>query len=337
MYTESDWEMRPRETCSTRTIRAPAQVSKSARPSRRITGTSAWLLPMGCLALSLSTTVALGQRAPEPSAMRFHPPCGPACLMPPPQAAGYCLKLSTDFDPLNLSPNSLGSYTWFNPGMWWESPAPYKNIFVLNSALNLVWTNGQSTWDTSISTAAQDGSHFQGWHYGYFEFRMRWDTVIGAWPAIWMIPIQSITNPGVEQGELDIFEGQGNTPNTYYGTIHDWKNGQDIANNNCCNAYQLPSTVDLSQYHTYGVLWVPGRITWYLDNQPLSSFETFPIFDDQSQQYYLILGSQEGVDWTYGNLAGVTATSIAMQVEWVHVWEPKQIRWAGGVGQDKSE
>jgi len=248
-------------------------------------------------------------------------PNGQVCVEPPPQAAGYCLKFSTDFNPLNLSPNGLGSYTWYNPGQWWETPAPYTNIFVRDSTLNLVWTRGQPTADTSIATAATDGSYYQGWHYAYFEVRMRWNPVVGAWPAIWMIPIQDITNPGGEEGELDIFEGQGSTPDVFYGTIHDWKDNQDVANNDCCNAYQLPGTVDVSQYHTYGVLWTPGHVTWYFDNQPLNSVATYPIFDDLQQKYYLILGSQEGANWTSGDTSGVSASRIWMQVEWVHVWQ----------------
>jgi len=245
-----------------------------------------------------------------------------SCLAPPPQASGYVLAFSTTFNPLNLSPNGLGSYSWYNPGMWWEAAAPYSNIYLHSSALKLVWTRGQQTSDTSISTAARDGSHYLGWHYGYFEVRMRWDTVNGAWPAIWMIPIQNITAPGEEQGELDIFEGQGNTPNVFYGTIHDWKNNQDIANNNCCNAYQVPPADDLSQFHTYGVLWTPGHVTWYLDNHPIISAATYPVFDNVQQKYYLILGSQEGANWTYGDMTGVSASSISVQVDWVHVWQP---------------
>jgi hypothetical protein len=291
---------------------------------RRNNPRSLRLLLACCVALLLSVMTALAQFASPRPAM----PAGinsqqaQSCLLPPPQASGYLLAFSTDFYPLNLSPNSVGSFTWYNPGIWWETPAPYNNIFLLNSALDLVWTKGQTNADTSISTAAQDGSYYQGWHYGYFEVRMRWDTVNGAWPAIWMIPIQDILSPGQqEEGELDIFEGQGNTPDIFYGTIHDWKNGQDVANNNCCNAYQLPSNVDLSQFHTYGALWTPGHVSWYFDNHLLNTVETYPIFDDLQQSYYLILGSQEGANWTPGNTSGVSATSIWMQVQWVHVWQ----------------
>jgi len=275
-----------------------------------------------CVAVLLSAMTALAQFTPSRPAMAAETNSRdvPSCLHPPSQASGYRLAFSTDFNPLNLSPNSVGSYTWFNPGIWWETPAPYNNIYLLNSALDLVWMLGQTNADTSVSTAAQDGSYYQGWHYGYFEVRMRWDTVNGAWPAIWMIPIQDILTPGQqEEGELDIFEGQGNTPDIFFGTIHDWKNGQDVANNNCCNAYQLPADVDLSKFHTYGALWTPGHVSWYFDDCLLNSVEPYPIFDDLQQNYYLILGSQEGADWTAGSTSGVSATNMWMQVERVHV------------------
>jgi len=286
------------------------------------------LLLVGGAAMLLSAITAVAQlAASRPARSEDTYSSQPqSCLLPPSQASGYHLAFSTDFNPLNLSPNSVGSFTWYNPGIWWESAAPYNNIFLLNSALDLVWTSGQANADTSISTAAQDGSYYQGWHYGYFEVRMRWDTVNGAWPAIWMIPIQDILTPGQqEEGELDIFEGQGGTPDVFYGTIHDWKNGQDVANNNCCNAYQLPGDIDLSQFHTYGALWTPGHVSWYLDNRLLNSVETYPIFDDLKQNYYLILGSQEGADWTAGDTSGVSATSISMKVQWVHVWQREGI------------
>jgi beta-glucanase (GH16 family) len=148
---------------------------------------------------------------------------------------------------------------------------------------------------------------------------MKWDPVAGAWPAIWMLPVQEISGAS-ETGELDIFEGQGSTPTTYYGTIHDWQNGTSVASNNN-DAYNLGSGVDFTQYHTYGVLWVPGSVTWYFDNNPIITTPTYPIFD--SQNYFLILGSQAGsILGGRGNMGGTSATSLSMSVQWVHVWQP---------------
>jgi hypothetical protein len=33
------------------------------------------------------------------------------------------------------------------------------------------------------------------------------------------------------------------------------------------------------------------------------------------------LGAQEGVNWTYGNTTGVTASSINTYVAWVRAWQ----------------
>jgi beta-glucanase (GH16 family) len=237
---------------------------------------------------------------------------------PPSQAAGYTLAFSDDFSTLSLSPNGLGNYNWYNPGIYWEKAAPYANISVTNSILTLDWTSGQGTDDTSISTTAVNGSQSRAWRYGYFEVNMKWDPVTGSWPAIWLLPVQGISGTS-ETGELDIFEGQGAYPHTYYGTIHDWQGSSQLASNSNSNSYNLGSSVDFTQYHTYGCLWVPGSVTWYFDNQPIITASTYSIFDQQN--YFLIVGSQEGANWSYGNMTGVTATSLPVNVAWVHVWQ----------------
>ena len=72
-------------------------------------------------------------------------------------------------------------------------------------------------------------------------------------------------------------------------------------------------------YHTYGLLWVPGQVTWYFDNQPVLKAATYPVFDEQD--YFLILGMQEGANGNYGNLQGETANAMSMNVRWVRVFQ----------------
>ena len=60
-------------------------------------------------------------------------------------------------------------------------------------------------------------------------------------------------------------------------------------------------------------------MTWYFDNREVLSAATYSIFDEQD--YFLILGMQEGADGTYGNMQGVTATTMSMNVQWVHVFQ----------------
>lgn len=241
-----------------------------------------------------------------------------AGVTPPPAATGMKLGFSDDFNTLSLSPNGTGAYNWYK-GIWFESAPSSSFITVANSTLTLTWQRQHGN-DTSITTYARDGSQGHTWREGYFEARMKWSPVNGAWPAFWMLPKQAINNKASEGGELDIFEGAGSAPQIFYGSAHDWKNyGQTEAWSNSPDWYILARGNDFSQWHTYGCLRTPGHAAWYFDNKLVLTSSLPKIFD--TEDYYIILGMQEGANWTYGNLQGVTATQMTLQVDWVRVWQ----------------
>ncbi len=129
---------------------------------------------------------------------------------PPNQAAGYSLVFYDDFTNLNLSPDGTGQYTWYQGPFWATPPNPFQ-ASVNSSVLDLKWSNGQSPANTTVTSCSADGTHCRAFRYGYFEARMKWDVTTGAWPAFWMIPVENIWG-ATENGELDIFEGQGHPP-----------------------------------------------------------------------------------------------------------------------------
>jgi beta-glucanase (GH16 family) len=241
----------------------------------------------------------------------------------PVQLSRHRLVFDDEFDPLNLSTNGYGRHTWY-PNLWFNHyPPPLGNIFASQSQLSLVWSGNQVSTDTSVTTTSWNASHFRAIRYGYFEARMRWDVVNGAWPAFWLLPVEDITGEDIvngvrESGEIDIFEGQGNQPTTFFGTIHDWVNAVDVRSSAGRNSFPLPVGTDLSEFHTYGLLWTPGQVTWFFDNVPLHTEATYPIMEKQN--YYVILGMQEGAGWTHGNLNGVSATNMTLNVNWLRIW-----------------
>jgi Glycosyl hydrolases family 16 len=246
---------------------------------------------------------------------------------PPPPAAGYRLVFHDEFDSLDMSPDASGNHAWY-ANVWFNfKPRPIGNISASDGILHLKWTRGQKSDDTSIESASPDGRYFHAWRYAWFEARMKWDAVNGSWPALWLLPIQGPRREDKydgrpDTGEFDIFEGQGNRPSTFFGTIHHWVNNTKDVENNAAggkNAFPLPAGNDFSQFHVYGMLWEPGKVTWFFDGRPLESVKTYPIFD--KQEYFLVLGSQVGANWTAGNLNGVESDSITMDVDWVRVWQ----------------
>src|SRR4051794_28492649 len=132
---------------------------------------------------------------------------------PPEPAAAYHLVFNEDFDSLDISPDGTGLHSWYE-GVWFNPKhAPLSSISVKSSELSLVWRRDQGSPDTSITTLSRDFRHSLSWRYGYFEARMKWDVVRGAWPAVWLIPApvaksrEAYKEPN-ESGEIDIFEGQ---------------------------------------------------------------------------------------------------------------------------------
>lgn len=246
----------------------------------------------------------------------------------PPLTPEYKLVFMDHFDTLDLARGGADRkpHTWY-PGVWWSSKkTALSNIAVNGSILSLTWNRNQAPGtdtQTTIATLSPDKLIFKAWRYGYFEARMRWDVVKGAWPAFWLISVQDATGQNVyngtkRAGEIDVFEGQGAHPKIFYGTIHEWINSHtDHPSRD--NAFQLPEGTDMSQFHTYGLLWTPGKVTWYFDDLPLHTEPTPEVFD--KQDYFLVLTMQEGVDWTGDDLSGVTAPRMTLNVDWVKVWQ----------------
>jgi hypothetical protein len=256
-------------------------------------------------------------------------------LTPPPQAAGYNLVWEDTFSTLSLSNTGTGSgYSWYNPGVWWnQGPAPSGNITDPSGTyINLEWTSGQtgSPNDTSISTAAIDGTDYHAWTYGYFEVNMKFNPVTGSSPGLWLVPVSEIGQPtstnGVDYGELDLFEWQSTTPNIYTATLHVFQNNVDIANNNSSNSWPIPSGTDFANYNTYGLLWTPTSVSWYFNNNLIATWSTnsapYTTVFGGSQPYYLVIGQQMGCNWDEGTCAG-TGSSLNMEVQWVRVWQPQ--------------
>jgi hypothetical protein len=244
--------------------------------------------------------------------------------VPPPAVRDYRLVFCDDFTNLDLSPDGRGVHRWYE-GVWYsQHRAPLSNIVSTEEGLTLTWTRGQEQPDTSIATHSQKGEKSEAWRYGYFEVRMRWNPEPGAWPAIWLLPV--LAGEPQEMGELDIFEGNADHPHSYFGVIHHWRRDPadatkmiDVQNNGSSEGYALPPGTDLREFHTYGLLWEPDKVTWYFDDKPLHSEASYSIFS--SQEYSLIIGMQAGAKWQLGNLEGVTAEKMSMRVSWARVWQ----------------
>lgn len=100
--------------------------------------------------------------------------------------------------------------------------------------------------------------------YGYFELRAKLPPGKGLWSRFWLL-----TDDGVWPGEYDIFEVLGKeNPVTVHQTTH-YRNATSSRGVDGFAATNI-NPVD-GNFHTYGFLWTPETITWYVDGQPTLS------------------------------------------------------------------
>jgi len=120
----------------------------------------------------------------------------------------------------------------------------------------------------------------QSYLYGNFEFSARLPAGRGLWPALWL----RTPPPAPLNGEIDVIEGHGSRPDVVQSTLHPWHDGKEthsfcamlsVHNGNSeiplspCTPVWRPAQgsggLD-AEFHKYSITWVPGKVTWFLDD-----------------------------------------------------------------------
>lgn len=231
---------------------------------------------------------------------------------------GYHSVLQEDFVTLDLSPDGTGEHKWY-PGLWWEGTdiPPAGSITCVASELVLIWKANQNPSSTDVSSMRSDFLFGSAFRYGYFETVMRWPMAPGIWPAFWLIP----ATVQAHRGEIDVMEAQGTQWNMIFCTWHEWYASTDRANNSPNNQVTLPSGFDTTKPHRYGLLWEPGKLTYFIDGEPVLTATPPAIMDEQD--YFIVLTLDAGLNWTSGNFSGmnVPPTEFTLYVDSVQVWQ----------------
>ena len=274
---------------------------------------------------SLSRTFTVTDVSPPPTS-----PGEPGSI----EGMGYHQTFRDDFDTLNRA--VWDSHIWYDelPHADWTGfqQVDSGGVLHLRTSRNFFWGSGPNdNYPINTVTTQSSGKTFK---YGYFEVGMKWSKGNGAWPGFWLLSYRHATNadwPSVNSecvklgepvshcyaGELDVFEGQGSEPQAFYGTIH----------RNSCGCYGVADQqngnnsqsagVDLTAgFHTYGMLWTPTQVSWYLDGRPMVSATAY---DSLNQPMFLLLQMWTG-GWTT-DPDSTTPSTIETQVDYVQVWQ----------------
>lgn len=183
--------------------------------------------------------------------------------------------------------------------------------------------------DYAYTSARLSTQHLFSTCGGRIEVRARCDAGKSLWPAIWMLPEDSVYGGWAASGEIDIMEGWGSTPEKICGTIHFgdvWPNNTYLTND-----FEFPAGDSTENYHTYAIEWESGEIRWYVDdtlystqNDWYSTNHAYPAPFDQN--FYLILnlavgGHFDGVDGIYADPATFADGERHFDIDYVRVYD----------------
>ena len=145
--------------------------------------------------------------------------------------------------------------------------------------------------------------------YGYVEIRARLPRGQGLWPAFWLLH----QHDNDRRPEIDVMEMLGHQPNLVYNTYHWVENG---------SARRSPSFEvwgpDYSQdYHTYGMQWEPGRITWFVDGEMRNQFLDGNV---SWEEMYLLVNLAVG-GWWPGNPNQETQFPATMSIDYIRAYQ----------------
>ena len=188
-----------------------------------------------------------------------------------------------------------------------QVPTDYNPFSIDNGMLSITAT--QMT--AAEQAAAYDGTYYSGMlntldtfqqQYGYFEMRAALPTATGTWPAFWLEPA-----PFVPNAEADITEHIAAQPDVDHVRAY----GGDGSTQTLYNDVYM---ADPTTFHTYGMLWTPTTVTFYLDGNAIM---TGPTPDTWTQPMGMI------VNMAIGGWAGNPVASqfpATMQVDYVRAY-----------------
>jgi len=199
--------------------------------------------------------------------------------------------------------------------IWYEPPAAAGDIFTRRGVLHLVSRRSRGYPNVSVTTLRS-----RSFRRGYFEARMRWTRGNGAWPGFWLFATKhahGIDCPPLT-AELDVFEGQGSEPHSYYGTVHRNTNGLcGVPDRQNANNWRRVRPNLTAAFHVYSALWTRRSIRWYLDGREVIRS---PVYSSTDQPLFIILDM-----WTGGWSAPIDSTTpsaLHLEVDYVRVWRP---------------
>jgi len=229
---------------------------------------------------------------------------------------------------------SLSNIWSFDTGAGWGNNEELEyytslpqNVYVSNGFLNIVGLHqsygGENYTSTRMKTFGQ--FFFQN---GRIAFRVKVPAGGGLWPAMWLMPEDSVYGPWPASGEIDVMESTGALPENVIGTIHYGGPSPDTAQSGGPSYSFIPGT-SLYDFNVYVLDWTTNAISWYINGRlyetqtywwsssNTNNTEINPYPAPFNQPFYIIMNLAIG---GFGGAVDNSAFPAYLQVDYVRLY-----------------
>jgi beta-glucanase (GH16 family) len=255
----------------------------------------------------------------------------------------YTLAWSDEFNDYSLDESVWNYDTGNGTNGWGNNELEYYTSDEANIRVEDFEINGESgtglviealeesygSYDyTSAKITTKDNFDFT---YGKVEARIQLPVdegnSTGIWPAFWMLGSNIDEEGWPECGEIDIMELVGDEPDTIYCNLHYDYDGDHVWTGDWSdeNMYTLDSGDFGDEFHTFGIEWEEGEVSWLLDDEVYYTQTSWcSSLDGENapfdRDFYIILNLAVGGDWP-GSPDSDTTFPKTMTVDYVRVYQ----------------
>lgn len=251
----------------------------------------------------------------------------------PPVEGNWVQTLNENFDGPTLNEKIWRTETWWNGLLPGQTQRYSKDNLIFENGILRMKTEkrrGHQNDDPNLPEKEYTTGHiitYDKWTqlYGYFEARVKLPTARGLWPAFWMMPDRGAAagpegwkRESTKDGgmEIDILEhltewGSGRNNVAVHWDGYD----KDHQSWGTSNVYFGPTP---DGWHTFGLLWEPGMLTWFIDGIKKSEYENARV---GSIPAYLLLNVQMG-GWATKDVDDSKLPDY-FDIDYVRAWQLK--------------
>lgn len=240
--------------------------------------------------------------------------------------AGYSLVFSDEFNGYSLDPSKWNSSYRWGPGWaingekqyyvdrinnpdFGHSPFEFDgNAMTISAIRTPDHLAASAHWQPYLSGALTTFNKFK-MRYGYVEIRAQLPKGRGLWSAFWMLH----QHDHDQRPEIDVLEYIGDQPNTVFNTYHYYENW----NLRSTPSYEAPGPDYSADFHTYGMKWEAGKITWYVDGVERNTHINGNV---AWEEMYLLVNLAVG-GWWPGDPDGSTVFPAQYKIDYIRAYQ----------------